>query len=214
MAKETSFADRLALYGLSEKDAHAETLRVGKKQTVYLGSLGKTPSLYTPRFLGATGIDDVKKWVGIPDSVMKKKRKLAESRKLAKPPSEKIIAAFDKLYQPFLKEEDPGKKKTLSREIYALVRKNGKDLYPVARAYIYGNSNMYKNWQTILDWHYRDFQLPVWLFPTVIIEAGAVLEINEGHHKLIGNTLVIEHGGTLRARSFLNLDFMQMKRTL
>ena len=214
-AKEvTSFADRIAKYGLTSKDLHSDMLRVGKKQVIYLGSLGKRPSFYPPRFLRAQGVDDVKRWIGMPDSVFKTNPKMAERHKLEKAPSGKILTSFDQLYQKYSKEKDPAKKKKHADAIRALIYKNRKDVRAVGKAYIYGNSAIYKDWRSLLDWNWQDWIVPLWMFETVIVESGSVLELDEGQNILAGNTLVVEQGGTIRSRRTLNIDFTTLRRTL
>lgn len=209
----TPFADRLKKYGLTDKDVHADVLRVGNKRTVYLGSQGAASS-FSPKFISAGGIDDVKKWLGVPNPVLKKDAKLAENRKLKKAPSTTILSSFDKIHQDYLKEKRPDKKKSFSDNIGALLSDKLEDIGSLAKAYIYGESDLYTAWRPLLDWHFQDFKLPVWLFNTVIVENGSVLEINEGVHKLVGNKLVIERGGTIIARNYLNLEFTTITRTV
>jgi len=214
-AKEvTSFADRIAKYGLTTKDVHSDLLRVGKKQVIYLGSLGKRPSFYPPRFLRAEGVDDVKRWIGTPNSVFKTKPKMAERRRLEKAPSEKMLSSFDRAYQKLLKEKDPVKMKKYSDDIQSLIYKNRKDVRAVAKAYVYGRSTLYAAWRPVLDWYLRDYKFPVWIFTTVIVESGSVLELDEGYNILAGNTLVIEQGGTIRSARALNINFTDLRRTL
>jgi hypothetical protein len=214
-AKEvTSFADRLAKYGLTVKDVHSDTLRVGKNQVVYLGSLGKKQSFHAPRFLRASGIKDVKRWIGTSDSVLRRNRKVAERRKLAKPPSEKMLASFDRLHAKYLKAEDPVKKDLLREDINSFICKNRKSIGVLARAYTYGPSSAYRTAEPMLDWYVRDLTIPFWAFNTVIVESGSVLEFDEGFNTLATGTLVIEEGGTIRSTGSLNLDITEVNRTV
>jgi hypothetical protein len=210
----TSFAGRIAKYGLTPKDVHGDMLLVGKKQVLYLGSLGKKPSFYPPRFLRATGVEDIKRWIGTPDWVFKKKPEIAERHKLQKALSENLIASFDELFRKHSKETDPAQKKKYSDDIGGLFHKNRKEVRAVAKSYIYGNSASYANWRPLLDWHLRDFNFPIWLFGTVVVENGAVLELDEGYNILAGDTLVIEQGGTIRSGWAFNIDFRNLGRTL
>ena len=212
--KITSFEDRIAKYGLTPKDVNAEILRVGKKQVVHLGRLGKKPSLYPPRSLRAGGVDDVKNWIGTPDSAFKHKPKMADRFKFEKPPSENILKAFTQLHQKYLKEKDAAKKRTLSNEIHVLIRKDRKQIIRIAKAYVYGPSKDWAAWHELLDWLLRDFEFPLFLFQRVVVESGAVLELDSGNNILTGDLLVIEPGGTIRTSGSLTINFSELRRTL
>ena len=209
-----SFEDRIAKYGLTAKDVDAEILRVGKKQVVRLGCLSKRPSFYRPRLLRAGGVDDVKNWIGTPDSVFKHKPKMADRFKFEKPPAEDTLKAFTKLHQKHVKEKDAAKKKAYSSEIFELIRKDRKELNRIAKAYVYGNSKSVEAWRVWLDWLLRDSEFPVWLFQKVVVESGAVLELDSGPNILTGDILVIEPGGTIRTSGVLTLNFSELRRSL
>lgn len=208
--KILSFADRLKQYGLSPKDVLANTLRVTKQKPVYLSSSNKNAP-FAPKILRAKGIDDVKRWIGVPDHIVMNNRKMVASRRLQKMPRRLLsssLALLEKLDEK--KQKDKGAVKV---EFTELVRKNSEALRQVTNSYIYGLSAEVAEWRQLLDKVMVNFPVMVWAFNSVVVEKGAALNLDERNGVLVGDKLIIERGGTINISEAVYLSFAELKRT-
>lgn len=212
---EREFSERLRKYGLTPDDVQANTLRVVERSIVYLGDGGSRASFHAPRWLRCRGIDDAKRWLGVPDKAVRLNQKAVDKQEVRHFPPASARREAEELTRALASVEpaDTTRIARINASIDEFCRRNAADLARLARSYVLSDSKPLKKWKLYLDLVARQLLVPIWAYETVVVKGGSVLEFSGGANVLTAGNLVIESGGTIRCRGTLNLDVGSLTRS-
>ncbi|MGH2343975.1 MAG: hypothetical protein ACRDG4_02035 [Chloroflexota bacterium] len=165
--------ERLAVYGLSHHQLKLSALTVRHRTTLDYRAY---PDKHTFSLLKPKSVNDLKKWVGIPDSA---------------------FGHDQPRFGPFTEIATRRLESPVS-----LTGSDGKAIQAIAREYIYGNAQSLSASQTELVNRYislatDQIAVSIFYFTTVTIDDGAVLEIGNGSSVFFAEVLRIHRNGTL-----------------
>ncbi len=80
-----------------------------------------------------------------------------------------------------------------------------------ARELVHGDAQSVSEFKPAVEAFFVDFQVAVWLFTAIRIEANATLTLGTGVHNLTAYRMVIEDGGLVRSYGHLHVNVTQMK---
>ena len=209
----TDFAQRLSKYGLTPQDVRASLLRVSRRSLIHLGSNGKKQSYHAPRLLKSDTIDELKSWIGVPNTVFKQDPKIAPRRAQPRLPPTSIIRSVEDALKLLQTERNLLKLWKIADELRKKLSEHRKELTELAYSFLYSNSEVLGEWRSVLTFHVADWLVPVWAYDTVLVEAGSVLEFGEGSNVLSARRLVVERGGTIRVSGGLTVDVSVITRS-
>jgi|GEM_PF-5462125 len=216
MPKSTrsQFADRLKKFGVTPDDLHADTLRVGRNNRVLLGSTKDRGSFHSPRHLRPSSIDDVKSWLGTPDPLAQTHPKVAARREVRRFPPLELAREADSANLGRGRAISARNGDAIKKELLKKIEPFSTELATLGRSYIYGDSTRLSQWKGLLETLAVKTLFPFWLYNTVIVEAGGVLEFDTGTNILAADRLVIEEGGTIRTFGTLTIDVNTITKQL
>lgn len=187
-AQRADFLKRLAIFGLGETSILQPDLVVPSKTTMTLSSAAN--SFLRPHVLTTTDLDELKKWIGIPDKRFK----------------EGFPSAFSKTHLPLPKKlstpaaSHQAKKATEAADLTqrAFSSADYDKIRLATMSYIWGNSAHAADFKPIVEEALGRFQIAVWPFFTITVHTGAVLEIGGGANVLCAWKIIIQEGGQVR----------------
>jgi len=206
----SNFVTRLAKYGLRTDALTEEVLSVSRRSTVKLDAnsgRGIPPS----RWLRPAGVSELKEWIGVPQSVVDRNARQFVGRRAqflptsAKPPTNSARAAKS----PGMAQGPIVTKLETERNTPHLMS----TIHDSIRQYLYGNARELGFLEDLLDHHIAE-AYPFWLFKSVVVEAGGVLEFGPGLNSLVTDILIIEDGGEIRCEGSLRIDCRRIERSL
>jgi hypothetical protein len=188
-------------------------LRVSRDSVIYLGAAGNRQSYHVPRMLRCKDIDDLKRWVGVPNSVFRQNTQAQTRRAIPTRPPTSLIDKSAAVTAQLRGESNPQKVKELKDGLYRDLREHYGALKQMTDAYVYGDSDLLVDWKGPLSYYQEQHLVPVWAYYDVVVESGAVLEFGEGTNVLSAKKLVIEQGGRIRATGSLTLNVSSIVRS-
>jgi hypothetical protein len=174
------FAQRMSVYGMGVSGVIQSDLVVPPKTTLTL-SAGDTRSFLRPRLLTTTDLDELKAWIGLPDTLYtNKKLDMGTIRLPTSPaPTHLVEEAAD----------------VTARLPVVLPVEQVTNLRTAASAYLFGNSQLVAGYKSAIEKFYPNFQIIFWPFVTVTVNAGSTLVIGAGQNVLCAWRIVIYQGG-------------------
>jgi hypothetical protein len=176
--QRADFLKRLALYGLDETSILRPDLVIPPKTTLTLSTAAN--SFLRPHLLSTPDLDELKKWIGIPDQRFKQGLHEAPSAHIPVP--KKI---------PATAHAAAGTSRPFASEDFNNIRAG-------AVAYLWGNSARAAALKPIVEEAFRTFEVALWPFFTITVKTGAVLEVGAGANVLCAWKIIIEEGGEVR----------------
>jgi hypothetical protein len=206
-ADRGDFEKRLKKYNLDAGAIEIDTLDVPPSTKTLLSISTKERSFHKPQILVSNDIDQVKRWVGLPDKLMDQAPQLRRPRVATGwlPPGlahKGAGAGARKAAAAALAAFDRGKLSSSQLDV----------LRGAAEAYVRGDSRLVASYRPILTQFIPRFEIPAWLFKVIRVRSGAVLEFGPGYHVLTAWKIIIEQGGTIRSRGSLNVDCTILER--
>ncbi len=205
------FEKRIAHYGLTPKAVLQDRLEVDPSTRVSLTGKG-SPCHVSPHILQTKDIGQVKQWIGLLDDVFDQPNAprcheapnhyLPFGTAHARRGKKEIEPKPGKLGDAALKNLDLDKLR--STELDAIRQ--------VARAYVRGDSRKVKAYKLFLEQIYQIFEFPLWIFRTVIVRSGSVLEFGPGNNLLCAWRVQIEEGGIIRSEGSLTVNATIVER--
>jgi hypothetical protein len=176
--QRTDFLKRLAIYGLDETSILRPDLVIPSKTTLMLTAA--TNSFLRPHVLSTSDLDELKKWIGIPDQLSKQGPHEGSSTHIPVPKKVAVTShAGASVSRPFASED------------FNNIRAG-------AVAYLWGNSARASAFKPIVEEAFRNFQVVIWPFFTITVKTGAMLELGAGANVLCAWKIIIEEGGEIR----------------
>jgi len=196
---------RLSKYRLEPDALSAESLRVPSGDLVALSSGN---SFHPPRLLRPGNIGVLKDWIGVPDRVFdgvegKSTPRVAPSAALARLRDRPDLAQIIDLA--------PGHRD--ARDLDRQLTEQSSSLSALTQVFLYGDARPLEDWRGVLDAWTRRRRVPVWIYRTLTVERGGVLEVGDGFNVLVVRRLVLREGGTIRVRGRLKMDLERLQRT-
>lgn len=194
------FARRLRRYCL--ENVEVRDLRTPCNGTVTLSASPRDPSDHRPVMLHTRDLDELKRWIGVPDSAVRG-RSLVErehSRAFAKgrPPAGVSAEA--------VRTESAAKRTLTDSASLDAVRAH-------ARSYLFGDSALVKDARPVIERFFGAFRIPVWIFQKVTVTSGSVLAFGTGANVLLASELEIEQGGRVVSYGSLTVSVTTLRKT-
>lgn len=219
-AEREAFLKRLQKLDLDESAVLADelTITANTKTTLSRSTMG---SKLEPLILRTKDLDDVRRWVGLPEPVAAEEGKRPSSRlaTVAVPGAAVRQRVRVKAQaQPAAAEAMPAE--FSAREIGDLVTRAGGGmasaralkveqldvLRSAARAYVRGNKAAASAYKPAIEAMFVEFEVAAWLFRTVRVGRNAVLEFGTGVHHLTAYKVIMEPGAKIRSYGHLTVD--------
>jgi hypothetical protein len=184
VAEKADFLKRLMVYGLDETSVLQPDLVVPQRTTMVLST--SPGSFLQPHILSTNNLDELKKWIGIPDRRFEKSSLKSTF---------KVPAQIPKKIKTNVKAQ-PGERnapaESFASEDFNAIRE-------ATLAYIWGNSSLASKFKPIVEEAFGKFQVAIWPLLTITVKRGAVLELGGGANVLCVWKIVIEEGGQVRS---------------
>jgi hypothetical protein len=198
-ADQTQLLARLKVYGLDQTAITHPDLVVPGGSTVRLAA-GDPQSAVQARMLTTKNLDELKQWIGIPDELYTTGR-LDQKRILMPPALTPPATGKPELAQVGVQSSAA----TADAERLANVRL-------ATSAYLFGNSAEVSGYASEISTVFPEFQVPIWNFYTITVNAGATLELSGAQNILSAWKIVIYEGGTIAASGGLKTDTVQLEK--
>jgi hypothetical protein len=208
-ADQSDFIKRLGLFGLDTSAITQPDLVVPSQSKLTLSTSG--PNSFThPHVLVSKNLDDVKKWIGIPDTYFQK----GTLRGIAAPPALRLAAPAT--------AEAASPRASFTASILAgeaatrASRLTSTDLDTVrigAISYIWGDSARASSYKAIAEQHFGEFQISIWPFFTIFVSAGSTLQLGPGHNVLCAWRITIQQGGIIASSGGLTVQCTILQKT-
>jgi hypothetical protein len=211
-ADQSDFTKRLGLFGLDTSAITQPDLVVPSQSKLTLSTAG--PSSFThPHILVSKNLDDVKKWIGIPDTYFQKGTLPGR----AAPPPLRLTAPVT-AEAPAPRVAGLAAASTLAAGTAATAFKLASaDLDTVRRgaiSYIWGDSTQAASYKTIAEQHFGEFQISIWPFFTIFVSAGSTLQLGPGNNVLCAWKIVIQEGGAIVSTGGLTVQCTILQKTI
>ncbi len=82
-----------------------------------------------------------------------------------------------------------------------------------AISYIWGNSADSATYKPVIQQIFPVIQIPIWLFLTITVSAGSVLQLGPGYNVLCAWKIIIQEGGTIAAEGGLKVECTILQKT-
>jgi hypothetical protein len=175
-ADQADFTKRLSAYGLDASAVIQSDLVVPPKSTMTL-SANDPKSFVQPHVLTTSDLDELKTWIGIPDT-------LYQTGKLDRAKTVLPRAAV------------PVAKLPITTTIKA---PQLDDIHAGASAYLFGDSTLVASYKPTVEQYFKNFQIIFWPFLTITVNAGSVLTIGPGQNVLSAWKIIVDPGGMVYA---------------
>lgn len=169
-ADKTDFLQRLSTFGVTESAIQQTDLVVPAEQTVTL-SATDAKSAVKPQILTTTNLDQLKTWIGVPDTLYTAKK--LDVARVAVPKAAAPTAAVSAA--------------------------NLSDVHQAAYAYLFGQSTLAASYKATIEKYFKNFQIIFWPFYTITLNAGSTLVIGPGQNVLSAWKIIIHNGGKISA---------------
>jgi hypothetical protein len=147
-------------------------------------------SFLRPFVLTTTDLDELKKWIGIPDKRFKEGFPSAFPKTHIPLPKKLSTAGAGHQGKKAAETADPTQRAFSSAD-YDRIRL-------ATMSYIWGDSAHFADFKPIVEEALGRFQIAVWPFLTITVHTGAVLEIGGGANVLCAWKIIIQEGGQVR----------------
>jgi hypothetical protein len=203
------FASNLQKFLLSEDDIRHSDLMVSSRSSITLSRSAKHASNYSAISLQTTDLDELKRWIGMPDDAVKSRSFVSRTDRA----HVKELCEFCKYHET----ERPADRRNL------LISRIREDKQPAAkttslraytRSYLFGDSEIVAEAKSVLQDFYGTIDIGVWLFPNVTVKSGSVLSFGTGSNVLLANNLVIEEGGSVVSQGSLSVNVTTLRKTV
>ncbi len=187
------FTKLLEQYCLQDAAAGAEDLLVPCRSVVTLSGSPRHSSFRRPRLLQTSDLDELKRWIGVPDAAVKGRC--------------------------LLEREQRSDLMVLRRQVKAAEVKPPAagarldSLRAAARAYLFGDSSAVAEAKPLLQAHFEVFSALAWIFTKVKVSAGSVLAFGPGANVLLAGELEIEEGGQIVSTGSLTVRVGTLRKT-
>ena len=208
-ADSEDFLGRLSTYEMDASAVHQEELVVSPSSRVYLSMAATRPSLIKPRILETHDLAKVKRWIGVPDRIFDR-RVLPSRMPISRFPLPSMLRAQPEL----LRGIEAGSMAEILRRIdpARLTSEDRDNVLQAARAYVRGDSRLVATYEPLVEAVISVFRIPIWIFVTVKVQAGSVLEFGPGANVLAAWRVIIEEGGTIRSHGSLTLNCTHLEK--
>lgn len=193
------FLKVLDQFGLSPAELECE-LTVPPSTVLTLSAHPRHASHRRPRMLQTSDLDQLKRWVGVPDEVVKgrclldrEEREVLSTARRAFAKEKEAVQASEAVAEAPVPRTDA-------------IRAH-------ARAYLYGDSSLVASAKPSLLKHFDVFMLPAWLFQKVKVSSGSVLLFGPGANVLLAQELEIEEGGQVVSLGPLTIRVATLRKT-
>jgi len=188
------FTKLLEQYCLQEAAAGAEDLLVPCRSVVTLSGSPRHSSFRRPRLLQTSDLDELKRWIGIPDAAVKGRCLLERDQRAD-------LAALRRQ----TKAAAEGKLSPAGARLDSL--------RAAARAYLFGDSSVVAEAKPLLQSRFEVFSALAWVFAKVKVSAGSVLAFGPGANVLLAGELEIEEGGQIVSTGSLTVCVGTLRKT-
>jgi len=215
------FAKVLEQFAVSPAELDTE-LTVAPGTVVTLSAHPRHASHRRPKLLQTSDLDQLKRWIGVPDEVVKGRCLLdreerealtAARRAVAKEAGqagEQVVAGTLSRYAaPVAKQAAEGVEAVTEAPV-----PRADAIRAHARAYLYGDSSLVANARPSLMKHFDIFIVPVWHFLKVKVSSGSVLLFGPGANVLLAQELEIEEGGQIVSLGPLTVRVATLRKTM
>ena len=192
------FAKLLEQYCLKPEDAEQEELVVPCRSIVTLSASPRHTSYRRPRLLQTADLDELKRWIGVPDAAVKGRCLLDREQRAALAETGQLAAARA--------AAEPQTATPAAARMDALRAH--------AQAYLYGDSTLVAKAKAPLEKHIGLAVVGVWLFPKVKVSSGSVLFFGPGANVLLASELEIEEGGQVVSMGPLTVRVLTLRKTV
>ncbi len=192
------FARLLEEYCLTLEDAEQAELVVPCRSVVTLSASPRHPSYRRPKLLQTTDLDVLKRWIGVPDAMVKGRCLLDREQRAALTEAQRLVAG------QAAREPQKGAPTTVARR---------DALRAHAHAYLYGDSSLVAKAKAQIENHIGLAAIGVWVFPKVKVSSGSVLFFGPGANVLVASELEIEEGGQIVSMGPLTVRVVTLKKT-
>jgi len=192
------FAKLLEQYCLKPEDAEQEELVVPCRSLVMLSASPRHTSYRRPKLLQTADLDELKRWIGVPDAAVKSRCLLDREQR----------AALAEAERPALVQAAPEAQKATP------VAARLDALRAHAQAYLYGDSSLVSKAKPSIEKHIGLAVIGVWMFPKVKVSSGSVLFFGPGANVLVASEVEIEEGGQIVSMGPLTVRVITLKKTV
>jgi hypothetical protein len=192
-ADQADFEGRLAVLGLTTTSITTPDLVVPANQTVTLS--GPTPSAVKPQVLTASSVDQLKSWIGIPDTVFTSN---LLSTRLPIPAVSPTLAKLSVAARPAVAAGSAVAAGPIAAAP-ALASTDLDSIRAATIAYIYGNSTAAAAFKPAIDRVFLNAQIFAWLFFTITVTGTLVL--GPGMNSLVAWKIIIGPRGQVVSKA-------------
>jgi hypothetical protein len=181
-------AARLAVYDLAEVHRANLTLDEGERLNLTLRGAGKGRYKEAARFLPVASVTDLKRFIGVPDAVMRHRCRCPEGLSEAFPPGFERIEDLSPTQRDVLRA--------------------------ATDAYVHGDSETVAHYVPAIDKALTlvgRAKVSIVLFADIVVERDAVLTVAPSIDVLFANKVRIKQGGRIRFRSRLKIDCLSIQ---
>ena len=191
------FIKVLEQFGVGAAELECE-LTVPPSTVLTLSAHPRHASHRRPKMLQTSDLDQLKRWIGVPDEVVKGRCLLdREEREALSAPRRAAAKQAVEVSEPVAEAPAP---RTDAIRAHA-------------RAYLYGDSSLVAHAKPSLMKHFEVFLLPAWLFQKVKVSSGSVLLFGPGANVLLAHELEIEEGGQIVSLGPLTIRVATLRKT-
>lgn len=190
-ADNAEFVQRLSVYGLDASAVLQADLVVPAKTTMTL-SASDPKSFMQPRLLNTTNLDELKAWIGIPDT-------LYQTGILSRATIKLPTSVAPEIRAPVAESLTVASAAAADAARAALPAAELANLRTAASAYLFGDSALVAGYKTAVENLFPNFQIIFWPFFTITVNPGSILTIGPGQNILFAWKIVIYEGGLVYA---------------
>lgn len=217
-ADREDFQKRLQVYGI-DFNAVQEPLSVTGSSVVNLAFGPNRPSVRQPYVLETTDLAQVKRWVGVEDSIGQRltprlpgridlggRTPAVGGRPVGDVQARRFQASpgmmMDEGYSGSLSDDD----------LRMLDADDVNNVRLAARAFVRGDARLVSSFKPIFPGVIGKITIPIWPVLSIHVAGGSVLEFGTGVHALVAYEITIEDGGRIVSRGHLTVNCTKMQQ--
>jgi hypothetical protein len=189
----------LEQYCVTSAGTEPEDLVVPCRSVVVLSGSPRHNSHRRPAVLRTTDLDELKRWIGVPDAAVKGR------------------CLLDRQHRRDLAALRSQAKETAATTVQKAPPAGGVQLDTLrahARAYLYGDSSVVADAKPLLVSHFEQFAVFAWWLRKVKVSSGSVLAFGPGANVLLAGEVEIEEGGQIISQGSLTVRVGTLRKTI
>jgi hypothetical protein len=178
------------------------------RSVVMLSASPKDASHLRPRMMQTGDLDELKRWIGLPDEAVKGRTLVDNDQRRE---LRHVCTCHEELTARVGAETTP----QFAAAVKALDSPSQKldAIRAHARSYLYGDSTLVADAKAAVEAYFGTFMIPVWLFKKITVKSGSVLAFGPGSNVLLAAELEIEQGGQVVSYGTLTVNVATLRKT-